>query len=333
MAQNLEARKTVWYYRSVIAGKLYRKSTGFRVGTRESLRCAQRRAAEIENEIRSGTLGWTKPEIPLFHVWAEQFLVRYHPNRYTERLLMDRPKRRWADRPLNTINESEVRAYLNARKADGAKPGTLERERHLLSACFRAAVRNRFIDDSPMEDIGCIRRTPKTSVLTKEHEPLLRAILSPEWDRYLTIALGTGVRRSELAMMRPMDLRDGGTFIWIRPESNKLRKGRLVPLRPEVVKALEAQRAERGTDERVTYFGFKPQTASIQFKQWCRKINIPVATPHAFRRTFGTRCAQAGMYPKHLQLIMGHASVEITMKFYVHLEQQSLLDAMQGIAL
>lgn len=56
-------------------------------------------------------------------------------------------------------------------------------------------------------------------------------------------------------------------------------------------------------------------------------------TPHDLRRTFGTRCAEAGMYPAVLQKIMGHTSIDMTMRYYVHLEQASLITAMQEVTL
>lgn len=332
MPENLEVRNGIYYYRAVINGTLHRKSTGFKVGSRDNLKLAQRRASEIESEIRSGKLGWRKPEAPLFHVWAESFLNAYHPGRYTERNLMTRPKKYWNDRPLNTITESEIRTYLNSRKTQGAAPGTLERERVLLAGLFRTARRNKHIDENPMEEIGSIDRAPRTTILTREDEPKLRAILSPVWDRYLTISLGTGLRRTELLMARPVDIRDD-QFLWVRPESNKLKKGRLVPLRPEVLKALRDQQALRIGVDTTPFFAFRGETVTGMFTRWCRRLKLPVVTPHAFRRTFGTRCALAGMYPRHLQLIMGHTSIEITMKFYVHLEQQSLLDALKGVTL
>lgn len=41
-------------------------------------------------------------------------------------------------------------------------------------------------------------------------------------------------------------------------------------------------------------------------------------TPHVLRHTFGTRSIEAGMSPKTLQMLMGHASIQITMDLYVH---------------
>lgn len=334
MPENLENRAGVWYYRAVINGKLHRKSTGFKVSTRQNQQAALRRASEIENEIRSGNLGWMKPPAPLFSVWAEHFLLSHHPGRATEALLMRRPLRLWGDRRIDSITQSECRGLLTAWQQDGAKKGTLERMRVLLAQAFRAAVMDKKIDESPMQGIRSIRREPKGRLLTREYETVLRKALTPMWDRYLTLSLLTGVRRAELLGFRPCDLREGGTWIWVRPECNKLRKGRLVPLKSAALKTLEAQRvACPSAIDTAPYFTVKRHTPTCVFRQRSRRAGIPVVTPHDFRRTFGTRCAEGGMHPKKLQLIMGHESMEITMRYYVHLEHQSLAAALEGVTL
>lgn len=53
---------------------------------------------------------------------------------------------------------------------------------------------------------------------------------------------------------------------------------------------------------------------------------------HTFRHTFATRCIEAGMQPKTLQKILGHATLQMTMDLYVHVtderkhEEMDLLD-------
>ena len=41
-------------------------------------------------------------------------------------------------------------------------------------------------------------------------------------------------------------------------------------------------------------------------------------TPHTMRHTFCTRMANAGMNPKALQYIMGHANIVMTLNYYAH---------------
>ena len=41
-------------------------------------------------------------------------------------------------------------------------------------------------------------------------------------------------------------------------------------------------------------------------------------TPHTMRHTFCTKKANAGMNPKALQYIMGHANIVMTLNYYAH---------------
>ena len=56
----------------------------------------------------------------------------------------------------------------------------------------------------------------------------------------------------------------------------------------------------------------------------CHKEPLPtVMTPHTMRHTFCTRMANAGMNPKALQYIMGHANIVMTLNYYAHATFQS----------
>lgn len=50
------------------------------------------------------------------------------------------------------------------------------------------------------------------------------------------------------------------------------------------------------------------------------KDEMPPVSPHICRHTFCSNCASAGMSPKTLQMIMGHASIEFTLNVYTHVE-------------
>jgi site-specific recombinase XerD len=105
---------------------------------------------------------------------------------------MRRPLRRWSDRRLDTIVQSEIRGFLNDWQTEGAQPATLERARVLLAGLFRAALQDKKITDSPMTHIGVIKTTPRDRVLSREHEALLRGLAAPQWDRVSRWPLALG---------------------------------------------------------------------------------------------------------------------------------------------
>lgn len=62
-------------------------------------------------------------------------------------------------------------------------------------------------------------------------------------------------------------------------------------------------------------------------------VPLPEAmTPHTLRHTFCTRLAHAGMNPKALQYIMGHASIRMTLDYYAHTDSASAMSEMRRLA-
>lgn len=56
----------------------------------------------------------------------------------------------------------------------------------------------------------------------------------------------------------------------------------------------------------------------------CHELKLPrVASPHTMRHTFCTRMANAGMNPKSLQYLMGHANISMTLNYYAHATYES----------
>jgi integrase len=53
---------------------------------------------------------------------------------------------------------------------------------------------------------------------------------------------------------------------------------------------------------------------------------------HALRGTFATRLAERGVPPAKMQRLMRHATYEMTMRFYVHLDVQALDEGLSVLA-
>ncbi|MBR2042504.1 MAG: site-specific integrase [Oscillospiraceae bacterium] len=66
------------------------------------------------------------------------------------------------------------------------------------------------------------------------------------------------------------------------------------------------------------------------FQHICEKYNkiykeeMPKVTPHVCRHTYCSNMANSGMNPKHLQELMGHSNIGVTMDTYTHLQLEDL---------
>ena len=63
----------------------------------------------------------------------------------------------------------------------------------------------------------------------------------------------------------------------------------------------------------------------------CDKAGIERFSMHVLRHTYATRCIEAGMRPKILQIILGHSNVGITMNLYVHVTENEKVKEVEKI--
>lgn len=53
--------------------------------------------------------------------------------------------------------------------------------------------------------------------------------------------------------------------------------------------------------------------------------------PHTLRHTFATRCFEAGIPPKTVQMILGHSNIQITLDLYTHVSNQKKRSDLQNL--
>lgn len=217
------------------------------------------------------------------------------------------------------------------------------------------------------QTISNFKRSLKAALTAKQEESLL-AFMEQDtvYRKYrdeVIILLGTGLRISEFCgLTTALDfknrqinvdhqlLRDADIGYYI--ETPKTKNGiRQIPMSEEVYQALKRVLKNRGNAAPFSVEGYKnflflkndgmPKVSAnydSMLKGLVKKYNkqnkeqLPNITPHILRHTFCTRLANAGMNPKALQYIMGHANITMTLNYYAHATYDSAKAEMERLA-
>jgi integrase len=234
---------------------------------------------------------------------------------------------------MRDITNLSVRAYRKERLASSngrggrRAPASVDREIQLLSRTFSLAMERGLLQANPCKGIKLANSGNLViQYLTVDDEEKLKPFLTGRRKHLLDILeidLHTGMRRTELLSLHISQVN------FIRDEiiltKTKSGKPRLVPIHPNVRPLLQRLCQEAGPNG---YLFENPQTGKpiTDIKKGWRKALEDAGIPHipfhcAGRHTFGTRAAEGGASPKDIQEIMGHASVNTTMR-YVHATDQ-----------
>jgi len=163
--------------------------------------------------------------------------------------------------------------------------------------------------------------------------------------------LGTGLRKSEALGVEIADCAFSETspVSHLRPEIEKNRKGGDQPVPPDLASDLaawlevrkEAHRLKNPGNGQGKKFGSEklftltPGLNAI-FNKDLQAAGISkqdergrYADIHALRYTYGTNLARMGVHPKMAQILMRHATIELTMSLYT---DPQLFDKMEAVS-
>lgn len=327
---HLFARGGVWYVKKVVRGERRRESTGVKVLGEKELKLAIRRQKEIEDGWDTEARGWQAAQVPTFGEWWQTYYATYTAKKVkgeiADRPIVNQVLPKWKRLLLTQITKSMCERHLQSRAKDLCS-GSVNRERGLLQAIFQRAIEEGLLERNPFMGIERGKNNVRTRVVTREEQTKLNAVLNPELQRWLVVMLGTGLRIQECRALTVGDLDRVHRTIAVG-DAAKYSKHRSVPLFLSVEEAIDAQQAAKGRLWRASSQRYW-QVLSVAAKT----AEIPHISPHALRHSFGTRYIQAGGDIFVLSKIMGHASVQVTEKQYVHLVKTDLVARSLGLDL
>lgn len=245
---------------------------------------------------------------------------------------------------------------------EGYRTSTIYQTRIALFNMLEFAKENDIIRYNPCKksvksDIG--KPSQKKEALTIDRQKkFLEYAAGNSYENQYRFILQTGLRTGELVGLKWEDIDFQNKTLKIqrsmeyRYSAGEWRVGepksksgyRTIPLTDEAIEILKLQK-EKNREIKVipmewSSFVFlcrkgtpvKNSTYDTALFKICDKANIEHFSMHVLRHTFATRCIEAGMKPKTLQMLLGHSNIGITMNLYVHTTEEEKKKEMDLVA-
>jgi integrase len=241
---------------------------------------------------------------------------------------------------LAEIDGLKIEKYILHRTAAGSSKSTINRELACLKTMFGKAVEWGKVEKSPAAKVKKFREpNARERILSPEEARRLIESADPGIRPVLIIALNTGMRRGEILSLKWADLDFTKSFILISDsKSGRSRKIFMNALLYDTLKALP-----KGSSE---YVFFNAETEAhvkdvkTAFKTACRRAKkdpndekdpgIVGLRFHDLRHTAATRMIEAGVDLVTVSKILGHASIQMTMR-YAHPTPETMRRAVEKL--
>ncbi len=331
-----------WYYDFQIKKVRYRGA----IAEAHTKREAEQAETLIRNSVFEGTYCKEEPGTQLFSDFVEQVYIPWAKvNKKSWRNDVDRGRvlrEYFAGKAFRDISPLLIEKYKHDRlktktKRGGMRhPNTINKELQLLSKIFNIAI------DNGLAEVNPCRRVRKFKVewqrdryLSSEEEKRLMAQLTGRYEHLkpiVTIALHTGMRRGEILGLewRQVDFHRNV----LRVTKTKSGKERFLPMN-HVVRELLLERRAKEPDASYV-FGGPGKTATLTdikhgFTTAVRKAKLHDFRFHDLRHTAGTRMAEAGIDIRTIAEMLGHATIQMSMR-YAHATDEAKRRAADALA-
>lgn len=248
---------------------------------------------------------------------------------------------------LRDVTNIDCQKIVCSMAEKGYKNNTIRLTRLVLFNVLEYAYMSDVIPKNPCNklvksNIGK-KQTEKVAMTLEEQRLFCNVIKGTRFELHYRFALQTGLRVGELAGLRWEDVDFHNRMLKVqravKSRTSEMYVGepksksgyRNIPLTEEAIKIL---RMQKEYDMQIGIVDFewsnhiflsekgKPVRGNIydgDLKIMCDRAQIQRISMHILRHTFATRCIEAGMMPKTLQIILGHSDLAMTMDRYVHI--------------
>lgn len=310
----------------------------------------------LDIKIRVGKGEFIDNDTVTVEEWGNQWLESYKTNKeYKTWQMYDNVLRNHIVKELGHLKLIDVKPFhiqglINSRHKLGLTK-TLKNIKLTLNQMFEQAIENELMIKNPAKRIELPSKDKKERRFLDKNELLYidRADLTSKERAFIYFALYAGLRRGEILALTKSDVKDG--IIKVRKTlvfKNNIGEIKTHPKTSAGIRDLPITLKIRSFIENYVkstkgMYLFVPQTSNglmteTSFRSmWScimRKVNTAAGgnckikaiehfTPHELRHTFATMLYYSKVGIKEAQYLMGHASADITLNIYTHLDNVS----------
>lgn len=265
---------------------------------------AQRELLSRLSDVAKGIPVSSKPNTVLFGELCADVVKHYQVNELASESDIEARYRLHITPALGkkkaaTITTAQLNSYILKRKAEGAKPGTVNRELEAIRRAYKLALAGRKIHHMPH-----IPRVKENNVrqgfFTRDEVDRLCRHLPAPYDAFTLFAFLTGWRKDEIRNLKWANVDFIAGVIRLEPGSTKNGEGRSFPMSDEL-RVLLAETKRRATasanDAPRTASGMVAQRMPATAKQFPVDYVFAVAGRPIleFRKNWKTACHKAGL--------------------------------------
>jgi len=245
------------------------------------------------------------------------------------------------NRRLPQLRVSDLAGYPAWLLEKSLAPKSVTRHVASLKVFFRFLQLEGALTDNQAELLGTPKLWQRVPVVLSEKQ-VNRLLAAPQktdpwWLRdraILELLYATGARVSELATLQCRDIHLQERFVLCHGKGDKQR---IVPLGDQAILAvrryLEAQRPRLAArrENASEWLILSPRGAPLRreriwelIKKYAARVGIPSEiSPHSLRHSFATHLLAGGADLRHVQELLGHASIATT-QLYTHVDHTRL---------
>ncbi len=229
----------------------------------------------------------------------------------------------FGDRLIHEISVIDIDDFVAKRGDAGVKPATINRNLTVLSQIFKRAKRRRVVRQDPTIDVKRTREEIDDGCyLDGEAEARLFAALPPWLQVPVLLALETGLRASEIAALTRRDVDLRRSLVTVRKSKNKQPRHVELTSRLHDALAMHLKTIPRGATSLFFHPDGRAFDVGVYRPDWESAVNRAEVSPlrfHDLRHACGTRLAEGGAPPAVIKAVLGHKTMDATLRYIRHM--------------